>query len=367
MSRPRVRRSRLRARPRRAAALAAVAVAACAVGVTSASGSERPGWTTVATGFRSPLFGLTAAPGGRLLVADAGAGPTEVRRGVRRLVAPLPGVTDVIAAGDGDLLATTGGGPPPGAQSLYRISHDGRVARVANLLAFEQTVNPDGDEIDSNPFDLERRRGGKALVADAAGNSILVVDRQGRVDWVATLPERLVSTRWLKRAVGCPDADDPADAPLCALPARMSADPVPTTVAVGPDGAIYVGELRGFPATPGTSRVWRIRPGARHVRCGSSPACRVVARGFTSIIDIAFGRNGKAYVVELDERSWLALESGMGVGGTVNACRPHRHEWRCSAKARELPIPTAVAVRRNRIFVTLFSLVPGRAQVARLR
>ena len=141
----------------------------------------------------------------------------------------------------------------------------------------------------------------------------------------------------------------------------------PNGAAIGPDGAIYVGELRGFPATPGTSRVWRIRPGARHVRCGSSPACRVVARGFTSIIDIAFGRNGKAYVVELDERSWLALESGMGVGGTVNACRPHRHEWRCSAKARELPIPTAVAVRRNRIFVTLFSLVPGRAQVARLR
>ena len=34
-----------------------------------------------------------------------------------------------------------------------------------------------------------------------------------------------------------------------------------TSVTVGPDGYWYVGELRGFPATPGTSQIWRIKPG----------------------------------------------------------------------------------------------------------
>jgi hypothetical protein len=31
-----------------------------------------------------------------------------------------------------------------------------------------------------------------ALVADAAGNSLLVVDRRGNIDWVATVPDQVV-------------------------------------------------------------------------------------------------------------------------------------------------------------------------------
>jgi hypothetical protein len=112
--------------------------------------------------------------------------------------------------------------------------------------------------------------------------------------------------------------------------------------------------------------VWRIQRGTRHAQCGSSPACRVVARGFTSIIDMNFGPDRKAYVVELDENSWLALENNRGSGGTVNKCSLTR-PWTCSERATDLPIPTAVALRRSSVFVTLFSLVPGQAQVARLR
>ena len=55
-------------------------------------------------------------------------------------------------------------------------------------------MNPDRGEVDSNPFDVAALTGGSALVADAGGNSVLIVKRNGNVDWVATLPNELVST-----------------------------------------------------------------------------------------------------------------------------------------------------------------------------
>ena len=105
----------------------------------------------------------------------------------------------------------------------------------------------------------------------------------------------------------------------------IPAQPVTPSVAIGPDGYYYIGELKGFPAPTGFSRVWRINPAARHVACSADPAvtpdCTVVADGFTSIIDLAFDRNGTMYVTELDEASWFAVEvTHTPIGGTVNAC-----------------------------------------------
>jgi hypothetical protein len=347
-----------RHRLRRSAVLAVAALATSALLVTGVAGAQGPPWVTVATDFESPLFGLAVTPGKRLVVADAGAGPTLIRHGTTRLLASLPGVTDVAPLRSGAMFAVTGGPD----STLYRVSRGGRVTEIADLQAFEEAVDPAGGEVGSNPFDLARWRG-KTLVADAQGNSLLVVNRGGKVDWVATLPLQSVSTQPLKDAVGCPDG--PPD--ICNLPPTIDADPVPTSVAIGPDGYAYVGELTGFPATPGESRIWRIDPRARHAKCGSSPACSIVETGpFTSIIDLSFRRNGTAYVVELDEASWLAVEEGQRVGGTVNACVPDGTEWNCTEHATELPIPTAVAIRSGRVYATLFSLVPGQAQVARL-
>jgi hypothetical protein len=318
--------------------------------------------------FATPLFGLAVTPEGSLLVADSGAGVVELGQETGSLILELPGVVDIAPVGRGNFLALTGGGEGETAGRLFKVTR-GRMREMANLMAFEASANPDGGEIDSNPFDVAEYKG-KVLVADAAGNDLLIIDHRGNVDWVATFPSQLVSTEHAKSLVGCP-TDNPDLAFICDLPDMMPAESVASSVAIGPDGAYYVGELKGFPGPVGESLVWRIEPGTLHAQCGSSPACSVVASGFTSIVDLAFGPDGTLYVVEFDEASFLAAELGfMGLpgltqGGTVNAC--NLSTGNCSERASELTLPIAVAVnRKGTVYAAIASLIPGAAQVITL-
>lgn len=320
--------------------------------------------------FNTPVFGLAAAPDGSLLVADGGQGIVELRKGQGSLVSELPGVSDVAPIGRGSMFATTGEFGPMAAK-LFRVSRDEGPVELADLHAFEVANNPAGGPVESNPFDVAVLNGGSALVADAAGNDLLIVDNDGNVDWVATFPNELTSTDYAKALAGCPEPPAPDLAFICGLPPAIPAEPVATSVAVGPDGAYYVGELKGFPAPTGMSKVWRIEPGTLHAECGTSPACSVVYNDFTSVIDLAFGPDGTLFVVEFDEASWLAAELqaffGLPVsqGGTVNACDMHGDG--CTVIAGSLPLPTAVAVdKKGAVYATAGSLIPGGAEVIHL-
>jgi hypothetical protein len=315
--------------------------------------------------FATPIFKLAVAPDGSLLVADAGAGIVELRNGVGSLVAELEGVTDIGPIGRGAMFALRGGGPGLTTGALFHVSR-GSTRLIADLYQFEADTNPHPTAVDSNPFDVEVLNGGAVLVADAGGNDLLIVDQNGRVDWIAVFPNEPVSTANIKGLAGCP-TPVPDLAFACGLPPSLPAQPVTTSVAVGPDGAYYVSELKGFPAPTGSSRIWRVEPGARHADCATSPDCSIVATGFTSIVDLTFGPDGTLYVVEIDEASWAAVEFGVGsLGGTVNACDPST--WTCSQVATGLPIPVGLAVdrRAGEVYVTINALVPGAAQVIEL-
>ena len=316
--------------------------------------------------FSGFVFGLAVAPDDSLLATDTGAGVFEIRRGEFSQVAILPGVTAVAPIGRGDMYAVTSidfGGDG----KLYRVSR-GTARIIADLYDFELRVNPDNNPVapppapgPSNPFDVEVVNGGDVVVADAAGNSLLIVDQRGTVDWIATLPNEVVSTANGQKIFGCPNAGPP---PVCNN-AMLPAQPVATSVAIGLDGAYYVGELKGIPAPKGESRVWRIEPGARHAQCGVSPACRVVADGFTSIVDLNFGPDGTLYVVELDEESWLAMEFGQGKGGSVNAC--NSSTWVCTQVATNLPmLSSAVADRRGAVHIVTGAVDPSTVSVSTL-
>lgn len=346
--------------PRRVA-LACALAAACSLPLAAASTGARP------VSNAGPVFGITAGPG-QIVLADAGQGVVRLRNFKTELVAALPGVTDVDVINPNLMIATTGGGTDPTSAKLWRIEK-GKVSLWADLGAFEATVNPDGAEINPNPFDVQALPGGRALVADAGANALLLVQPDGSIDWLVTLPNELVSTANVKSLVGCPAG--PPD--ICNLPPMIPAQPVTPSVAIGPDGAYYMGELKGFPAPTGESRVWRIDPAAHHVHCAADPAvtpeCTVVADGFTSIIDIAIDRAGRMFVTELDEASWFAVEvTHTPIGGTVNECRLNAGTWDCQVFEPNLATPTGVARdATGRVNVTNHSLEPGAAEVLTLK
>jgi hypothetical protein len=185
--------------------VAAVLVLGLTASIASADG---PGWKTVSQDFHGLLFGLNVGQNGQLLVADSGAGPTKLDpdSGDTALIASLPNVSDVIQVGRREYMALTGGGgdegspAPPGSATLYRIK-DGDVTAVADLGKFEADHDADGAGVDSNPYHLVKLSRNKTLVADAGGNDILMVDKDGNIDWVAVLPKheyRLSRSRTLR-------------------------------------------------------------------------------------------------------------------------------------------------------------------------
>lgn len=334
------------------------------MGLAAAVAVAVPAAAWAAAGFyESPIFGITAS-GSTLLVADSGQGVVNGDTGV--LVAPLPAVTDVAARAGGGLWATTSG--DEGTQKVFRITGSAAI-EVADLGEFEARHNPHPDFVESNPFDIGDAGRGRAVVADAAGNSVLLVSDQNsprsdvssRVKVLAVLPNELVSTTNAKAIAGCPNPPASELEEICGLPPMIPAEPVATSVAVGPDGAFYVGELKGFPAPLGESRVWRIDPDARNARCGQSPKCEVALDGFTSIIDLAFGPDGRLNVAQLDDASWLALESGVPAGGSVRACNLQTKT--CQVVATGVPILTSIAYRNTALWGSVLALVPGAADV----
>jgi hypothetical protein len=320
-----------------------------------------------ADGFTGPVFGLATAPNGDLLAADAAVGVVEYRNGEVHLNAALPGVSDVDAIGRGSWWAVRGAGDGQQGsnvgQAVFRASR-GKVRMLANLFEFEVANNPapsaPNPAPESNPFDVLSLSGDLALVVDAAGNDLLRVDDEGHVGVVAVFPYEIVSTAHLKSLVGCPAS--PSN--FCNLPDEIPAQPVPTSVAIGPDGYYYVGELKGIPAPTGESRIWRIAPGASWANCPDTDCELVFDGGFTSIIDLAFGPDGLLYVVELDENSWFAANVGPQAmaGGTINACDVDT--LNCETVAHPMPLPTAITFGKDgTLWSTELGPVPGATDV----
>lgn len=148
---------------------------------------------------------------------------------------------------------------------------------VADLGAYEVASNPDCGRIESNPFSLIAEPGG-VLVVDAGGNAIIRRDATGELSTFAAFPSRYT----LPTGPACPAL--PAGYPL-----TMPRETVPTSIAIGPDGAYYVGQLAGFPVVPGAASIWRVEPGA---------VPEVFLSGFTFVVALAFDGEGNLYVLQ---------------------------------------------------------------------
>ncbi len=226
----------------------------------------------------------------------------------------------------GDLLLTPGGKAKPKV--------------IANLGVFEATHNPDHGRgpgirygqapIDSDPYSFVRYRGGFA-VADAAANDLLWVSPAGKISVLAVFPTQPIklTPAELKKTN--------AKGPL-----TLQIQSVPTSVVVGPDGALYVGELTGWPYRVGSARVWRVQNGK----------LSLFARGFTNISDLAFdGKN--LLVLEIAARSILDTTSP----GALIRVAPNGTKKVLMTKG--LADPTGIAVGNGSIYISNYGIFPG--------
>ena len=202
---------------------------------------------------------------------------------------------------------------------------------VADLAAFEDANDPDGAGSDSNPGGFEVARRG-VVVTDAGGNDLLKVDRRGRVTVLATFPDRFVPS---------PQGG------------QIPMQAVPTSVAVGPDGAYYVSQLTGFPFPAGASTIWRVVP-------GRTP--QPYATGLTTVTDLAWHR-GQLYAVQLTDGGFLAADPEVGFVGSLR--KVHRN-GRTTAVASGLSSPYGVAFRGDAAYVTTCSVCAGDGEVVKV-
>ncbi|MBD0839202.1 ScyD/ScyE family protein [Streptomyces sp. TRM68416] len=142
---------------------------------------------------------------------------------------------------------------------LLRVDR-GKAKIAADISAVELKHNPHKASVGSNPYAVLALPDGRKIVADAAGNDLVVVSKHGKAR------------------------------PFTVLPDHDRRESVPTSLALGPDGNLYVGELNGITDKP-TARVWKIDP-----RTGRILGWR---SGFGPISGLAFNSGGDLYVSQL--------------------------------------------------------------------
>lgn len=335
-----------------------------------ATGSVR----VLAGGLDNPR-GIDIGPGGRVYVAEAGSGKVLVLRGgsVKTFTSGLPtatspegettGPVNVAVRGNGTVLAAIGAGPQNVDKQFDTVLKLGKHERVLADIQAYRNAHPDTTDLDqppnptdSNAYGLAVLAGGRTLVTDAAGNELDLVGPFGRISTVAKFPNEIVSTSHLPPGV--------VPAGVTELPAEA----VPTSVAVGPDGYWYVGELKGFPFTPGASRIWRIAPWARNVTCDPDAKhgpCTIYADGLTSITGLDWGPDRTLYVVEIVKAGVFNLFSGGDITGALIRIR---HGHRTELIPGRLQAPADVAAAHNgTVYVTNGSVSPDGGQVLAIR
>jgi hypothetical protein len=215
----------------------------------------------------------------------------------------------------------------------------GTATSVASFGPYEAANNPDhgagaggpGEPaIDSDPYAVVPYNGGFA-VADAAANDVLFVSATGQISTLAVLP--LITE---------PTSGGP-----------VQAQPVPTSLAVGPDGALYVGELGGV-GGPGTGNdvgdvnVYRIAPGQQPT---------VYASGLTMIGDIAFDQAGRLLVLEIDTAGLLD-PSPMPAPGAIIRINADGSRTTLASNGLEFPLGMAVA-KDGSLYASNFGVIPA--------
>jgi hypothetical protein len=357
---------------RAAIALAGAAVAALLLAVPAASSAATV--STVAKGLDNPREVAFDSDGG-LFVSEAGhggsscvktpegeacggftSGISKIENGVAHRVVDgyvstaskegvaAAGIQGISILDDWRLFAVEGeaeGKLPPGLFTgtsektakaqlgrLFEFS-PGRARTVANVGGFDfkwsgerkflvEEETPEGKKSqfpDANPYAV-LVTGDGFWVADAASNTVDWVSDSGKVRVVAFIPN------------------------------PPKSDAVPTCVAKGRDGALYVGQLTGGGNGSGAAAIWRVEPWDGDVSKW--------ATGLTAITGCGFDTDGDFYAVEF---STLGFESFAPETGALVRVPPH--STKPITVVEKLSFPNGFAARPHEIYTTNWSIAPA--------
>jgi len=188
---------------------------------------------------------------------------------------------------DGTIYVSVGG-PGPATGAIPASDYDNRVIAVdeatgaitvvADIGAYEIANNPDPNAVDSNVYGMDQGADGLLYVADAGGNTVYSVDpATGDIAVVAVIPG-LALPEEMQQPGGNP-----------ARGGAQEIDPVPTGIAVGDNGDVFVSLLSGGPFPAGAAKVQKIAGGT----------VSDVAGGLTMSTDVAIGPDGHLYAVQI--------------------------------------------------------------------
>jgi hypothetical protein len=367
--------------------------------------------TVIAEGLNNPR-GLAFAPNGALCVAEAGLGEGDGNGGfavgvgftasiteITRVMSPKPLarriVTGLVSIGDtengfpealgpsgvsvqgaGGIYVTIGesalgvraGNPdlPPAALDqlghVLKVTPSGQWKAVGDVGDFDylwtgankdQPWAPQGQFPDANPYGL-LATAGRQFVADAGANTVDEVRPDGSVRLIAFVPNPLLPL---------------PDGTLVPV-----SDSVPTCVALGPDGYLYVGTLAfganfgrfapnvppNWPALPPQSKIYRIDPNASEVFLTEAD---VWASGFNPITACGFS-GGALYITE-----YVTQQSGFATGDVVRiqVNSDGSAGSRTTLGAGALHQPNGLAFDKDEnVYVSNYSISSGAGQVVRV-
>jgi hypothetical protein len=350
--------------------LATLTACGLAVGVAFAAGpatasASGPSITVIASHLNNPR-GLSAA-GGKLYLAEAGRGGSTclgstcvgltgsidmvATSGVTRLVTGLISISSPGGiAGEGMVAVSASGGvvygqfggntfgiPTSGLPTfLLQAAHKdiGQFGWASNGAFVPKAGVGDHDFIwanahlslnpqfpDSNPNGLLVTAAG-TFVADAGANTLDQVTPDGKVHVLTYF----------------------------GVPTGSVTDAVPTCVAKGPDGALYIGELLGGNPAAGHARVWR-------VAVSNGKATKSVwATGLTTVQGCGFDSSGNFYATEFQVGGFNPSPTGNPLGAVVKIAP---NGTRTTLGMGSLFFPSGFATWNGTLYVSNCSIAPA--------
>jgi DNA-binding beta-propeller fold protein YncE len=238
--------------------------------------------------FAAGLHGVSVAPNGSIYAVSGSAAPRDLK------AFPPP-----VKRRAGRLFNVNGAAFDP-------------VARVDRLEHRRNLDDVEGDR-NSNPYAVLALTD-RQIVVDAGANAVLEV-RDGKVSLLSLIPNRRGGRR----------------------------QSVPSSIALGPDGAYYVGELAAS-SGKGKARVWRIPP--------EGGDATVYRSGFTTISGVAFGPDGSLFVTE------FALNFEKLTGRLVQVAPDGSRTVLAGGKKLKAPTGAAVDPATGAVYVSNYSVLP---------